>query len=553
MIMMYQIRNKVAVMLIGLTFLVSCHGLEELNENPNQISAETVEPNLLVPTVITGAAKNTLNLGFGDLAGVMQHTQKDGWSGGHNTYDWGNDSHSWNGLYSILTNNKTLIQKAESENLEFHLGVGLVMRAYLFGMITDLWGDAPYSEALRGDEGAEFFNAAFDNQKDIYLGILDDLARANTLLSKDQNAYLGIKPSQDVLFKGNASKWRKFANSLALRYYMRLSEKEPGLAEDGIKRIASNPGQFPLILNAVDDAAMDYIGTTGNDSWPTNTKFDTDSQGAYFRIKMAETLVEVLKSLDDPRLGVWANKVGIPLVLDAGAPNGTDYMEDGERHVSQDIVDAYEEVVGEPVNFAKDYIGLPTAITLGPAYNLKKEFKQGSYNPHVSQLNDIYKEASGPLLKARLLSAAEVHFVLAEAALKGWVSGGPEPHYNEGIKQSLETWGVGGSFNDYIAGAPYGGLEDIMQQKWIANWTSAAEAWFDYRRTGLPNLQTGEASKRDALPLRFYYHINEIDTNSDNADAAISRLEATQFKGEDTSNNSAWSKMWVLQGTGKPY
>jgi len=55
------------------------------------------------------------------------------------------------------------------------------------------------------------------------------------------------------------------------------------------------------------------------------------------------------------------------------------------------------------------------------------------------------------------------------------------------------------------------------------------------------------------LPLRFYYHINETDTNSENADAAIQKLETTPFKGEDTSNNSAWSKMWLLQGTGKPY
>jgi len=137
--------------------LVSCHGLEDLNENPNQIGSENVDPNLLVPTVISGAAKTTLGLGFGDIAGVMQHTQKDGWSGGHNAYDWSNDSHSWNGYYSLLTNNKTLIEKAEADNLEFHKGVGLVMKAYLFGMITDLWGDAPYSEALRGDEGAEFF------------------------------------------------------------------------------------------------------------------------------------------------------------------------------------------------------------------------------------------------------------------------------------------------------------------------------------------------------------------------------------------------------------
>lgn len=551
--MMYQIKSKMAILVLGLTVLVSCHGLEDLNENPNQIGSENVDPNLLVPTVISGAAKSTLGLGFGDIAGVMQHTQKDGWSSGHNAYDWNNRSHSWNGYYSLLTSNKTLIEKAETDNLEFHIGVGLVMKAYLFGMITDLWGDAPYSGALRGDEGPDFFDAAFDNQKDIYLGILTDLGRANTLLSKNQSEYFSIQASQDILYGGDVAKWRKFANSLALRYYMRISAKEPGLAAEGIGRIASNPGQYPLILNAADDAAMSYVGNAGNDSWPTNTQFDNSSSGAYFRIKMAKTLVDALQDLDDPRLGVWANKVETPLVLAVGEPEDTDDVRDGERFVGQKLVDDHLDILGVPVDFDKEYVGLPTAIAFGPAYNLKKEASQGTYNPHVSQLNDIYKAASGPLLKARLLSAAEVHFILAEAALKGWIGGGPEGHYNQGIRQSLETWGVGDQYDDYIVGAPYGGLEDIMEQKWIASWSVATEAWFDYRRTGLPDLQTGPSSKRAALPLRFYYHIDEIDNNTQNAEAAIGKLETTPFKGEDVSNNSAWSKMWLLQGTGKPY
>src|SRR5690606_2092732 len=116
------------------------------------------------------------------------------------------------------------------------------------------------------------------------------------------------------------------------------------------------------------------------------------------------------------------------------------------------------------------------------------------------------------------------------------------------------AWGVGSKFDDYIGGAPYNGLESIIEQKWIASWTAAAEAWFDYRRTGLPDLQTGAVAKRGALPLRFYYHFeDEISKNTANAEAAISRLEPTDYKGTDVSNNSAWSKMWLLKGTGKPY
>jgi len=154
----------------------------------------------------------------------------------------------------------------------------------------------------------------------------------------------------------------------------------------------------------------------------------------------------------------------------------------------------------------------------------------------------------------RIMSAAEVNLILAEAALYGWAPGSPEQYYAEGIKQSLNAWGVGSSFDNYIEGAPYSGLESIIQQKWIASWTAAAESWFDYRRTGLPDLQTGESAKRVKLPLRFYYGLNdEISRNTENANAAIEKLEATQYQGNDQTKNSAWSKMWLLQGTNKPY
>lgn len=552
---MYQIKSKLTILVLGVILTVSCHGLEDLNVNPNKIGGENVDPNLLVPTVINGVGRTVVDLGFGDLAGVMQHTQKDGWSSGHNNYDWNNRSQSWNGYYQILYNDKTLIKKAEDDNLDFHEGVGLVMKCYLFGLITDLWGDAPYTDALRGDEGPEYFDAVLDNQMTIYEGIQSDLKTANALLSGSQGSYLGIDASQDILYGGDVAKWRKLANSLSLRYYMRLSAKDPAWAEQGIKGIVNNPSQFPLILQSADDANMAYIGNTSSDAWPSNTDFDTSPQGAYFRLKMGKPLVDMLQDLDDPRLAVWAEKIAIPLVLVPDAPDGTDYIADGKRYVSQDIVDTYEspDGVGYPVDYDPEYVGYPPGMTFGMAYNLSKNTNQGATNPHASQLNAIYKEASGPLLQSRLMSAAEVNFILAEAAFKGWAPGTAQQYYNEGIKQSLTAWGVGGDYSTYISGpAAYTGYEDIINQKWIASWTAAAEAWFDYRRTGLPDLHAGPAAKRQALPLRFYYNVDEMDTNP-NVETAIEKLEPTPFKGDDASNNSAWSKIWLLQGTNEPY
>jgi hypothetical protein len=549
---MNRIKNSFIICVTGLVFFASCENLEELNINPNQVDPAVVDPNLLMPTIITGVAQNALSLGFGDIAGVMQHTQKDGWSSGHNDYNWNVNNKSWRGYYDVLRNNNLFYEKSVEGDLEFQQGVGLIMKSYTFGLITDLWGDAPYSESLLGDEGAEFYQPAYDAQQDIYMGILSDLEKANSLLSK--NTYEGIIPSQDVLYDGNTAKWRKFGNSLALRYYMRLSAKDPGMAEAGIRKIISDPERYPLIINSSDDAKVDYPGDTPGNSWPTNTVFDITENGAYFRLKMCATLVEALQSLNDPRLSVWANKIAIPLVLDSNAPDETDEIVDGNRRVSQKIVDDYIASWQTPIDYDVEYVGIPPSTFAAGAYNLNPNLEQGVFNPHASQLNDRYKNAQGPLLSSRLISAAEVHFILAEAALYGWAPGSPESFYNEGIRQSLNSWAVGDSYDDYIAGAPYSGLEDIMLQKWIASWTAAAESWFDYRRTGLPDFQTGVSAIRPALPLRFYYHFNdEISVNTENAEAAIEKLEATQFKGEDITNNSAWSKMWLLQGTDKPY
>ncbi len=554
---MFSIKHILSTLLIiVLVSFTSCYDLEEVNINPNGVDPANAHPNLLMSTVITGAAQAVVNLGYGDIAGVMQHTQKDGWSGSHNSYEW--TDQSWNSYYSILRNNDELYRKGVDLGLEFHQGMALVMKSYVFGLITDLWGDAPYSSALQGEAGgADNIKPAFDSQADIYAGILADLEAANTLLSKNQDAYSDISPGQDVLFRGDVRKWRQFANSLALRYYMRLSEKDPSTAQAGIEKIAGDPDTYPLITATKDDASVDFIGNSDADSWPANTVFDGTGGSNFRRLKMCATLIETLQGLNDPRLGIWAEEISIPILVDEELAEGTDEIIEGVRYVAQNVAGQYETNLGFPIDEDPEYVGLPPAWSIVPqAYNLNPNLEQAPNNPHASHLNDRYRNAAGELLKSRLLSAAEVHFILAEAALKGWTArASAEEHYYAGIEASLEAWTVSGDFDDYVAGAGVaydGTFDQILEQKWIASWTAAAEAWFDYRRTGLPALQAGTIVKRPALPLRFYYSLDELDYNPDNAGRAIDNLEETSFTAPD-GKNSAWSKMWVLQGTGKPY
>jgi len=551
---MYKIKNSIlATLALVFTLVISCKDLDELNINPNGVDPANADLNFLLPTTETSLGQTVFGLGFGQFSGVMQHTQQTGWQSGYNNYEWNDLSHSWGGYYGMLMNNDEYFKKAVNENLEFHEGVARVLRAYIFGMITDLWGDAPYSQALKAESGPAYFKPKFDDQKDIYLGILADLDTANVLLSKSASAYTNVSPKQDVIYNGNPEKWRKFANSLALRYYMRLQAKEPAIAEQGIKKITSDPAKYPLILSSSDDANISYVGTAKENSNPLNTVYDTDPSGSYMRVKMAATFVDALQKYNDPRLALWANKIQTPLVLVEGT--NIDREVNGKREVSQDKVTAFETNNTMKVDFDPEYAGVTISHPKVQIFNMnEKNPAQGTVNPYASHLNDRYKKTADPLILMRLISAAEVNFVLAEAAQRGWVAGSAANYYEQGIQQSFNTWGVGSQLGTYIARAPYNGLESILEQKWFANWTRAHESWFDWRRTGLPALQTGPSAKRQALPLRWYYHyINEISKNPDNAKIAIDKLQPTQFIGTDPSNNSAWSKMWLLQGTGKPY
>ena len=552
---MYKIKNSIIILLtvlISLFSVISCKDLDELNINPNGVDPETADLNLLMATFLLKVGDIVVDLGFGDIAGVMQHTQYDGWPGSHNNYDWDNDSHSWSGYYSALRNIDEFYSKAVENDYEFHQGVGLIMKCYVFGLITDLWGDAPYSEALQGEDGSSYYQPVFDDQEDIYNGILEDLETANTLLSKSSSEYDNISSTQDVLFGGDVEQWQKFANSLALRYYMRLSEKEPDVAKEGISKIYSDSETYPIITSSNDDANLDYVGGSEDDAWPSSVEYNTSSSGTYYRNKMCATLVDTLQAFDDPRLAVWASKIEIPLVLVSGT--GVDEIEDGVRYISQDVADEFEETYGVTIDYDSDYVGIPPSITAAQYYNLNPNLDQGVYNPHCSQLDSMYMESTGDLLQMRLLSAAEVNFILAEAASYGWISASAEEYYIDGIQQSFNAWGVDEDAESYAERAPYTGLESIIEQKWISSWTAAAESWFDWRRTGLPDLQTGEEAKRVVLPLRLYYHYDdEISVNTENANAAIEKLEATDYIGTDESNNSAWSRMWLLQGTGIPY
>ncbi|MFA5815646.1 MAG: SusD/RagB family nutrient-binding outer membrane lipoprotein [Bacteroidales bacterium] len=552
-------------LVLTMVAFASCKDLTDLNVNPNGVDPSTVNPNLLVTTVITQTAQPYLDMGYqGDLAGVMQYVQKSGWGSGLNNYEFISER-SWAGPYNNLRNVKHLYERSVAEGMEFQQGLALVLRAFNFGFITDCWGDAPYSAALNAPDGGQGdIFPVFDSQENIYKGIIEELKMANTMLSKPADAYSGINADADIIYKGSPLKWRKMANSLMLRYYMRVSSKLTSYAKAGIEEIIANPDTYPIFESNDDDATMGYIGTYNGDSWPANTKNDYDATNTSFsRIQLCAGFRDVLLDLNDPRIAVWFNKAKVPIKVSTKYDPEADITVGGVRYLHPDSMVVKNYVVynkdtwpaalkaGNTLVDTLDYAGIPIASNAGEpyTYNLNPAPVQGGYNVHISALADLYKNATGVLQRARLISYAEVCFILAEAAKNGWSVGSQQSWYENGVEASLETWGVGDSYGAYIAnsGVAYDGtLEQIMVQKWIANWTVAVESWCDWRRTGLPSLTIGPRGRRDAMPLRFRYDATERERNKTNYNSAISKLVQTAFTAQD-GNDSSWSKFWLLQ------
>ncbi len=554
-----------AVLTVSFFLALSCdNDITEINQNPNGVNLDEANPSFLLTQVMANIAKDVGDKGYSEpLAAFVQYVQKDSW--GNNNYDW--EGGGWETYYNSLRTAELAYTRSLDLDMKFHQAVAMIVKAHLFGLLTDFYGDVPYSEALRGDTDVDL--PKYDAQETVYKGIIADFEAASALLSSNQGQLEQFLPSQDIYFQGDSEKWIKYANSLALRYYMRLSEKDPSFAGAGVQKTLAKP----LIESIDEECAIPYVGVSPEDSQPGNGRSGTPSQ--FTRIKPCQTLVDALDSLADPRRSIWFAPVAVPIkVVSPGEVpgGGDDVLADGVRYINAATL-ADNFTIYDPETWYQDrldgltlidtssvYVGIPVSNqgTEPYTYNLNPQPTQGGDNVHVSEMNPQFNEVAGPNLKARILSYAEVSFLKAEAALKGWGTEAEE-NYNNGIQASFDAWGIGDLAADYMdnTGVVFDGTRtQVMKQKWIANFSSASESYLDWRRTGLPDLRTGPSAVSDVIPVRFVYPDNARNFNSENYYSALNSLETTEHTDDVpgyVENDTPWSKPWILQEVAEPW
>jgi hypothetical protein len=322
---------------------------------------------------------------------------------------------------------------------------------YTMQIMTDLYGNVPYSEANKGIEG--IFFPKYDSQESIYKDMLAKLETAANAIGSGPDAV----GAADVIFKGDFAKWKKFTNSMMLRLAMRVSNVDPALAQQFAQKAISGG-----VMQSNDDIAL-LPCSSGPSLWFNQNGLSRalipSDWGA--RNMLSKTLVDFLQTRNDPRLRIWAVRGiwGGPYLTDPadqiGMPNGYD-----------------SETM-------KEYLGQTEPVD--------RELEFSRINPMLLDVDDPWI----------VMTAAESQFLLAEAAVKGWYNGNATDHYNTGVKLAMQQWTAfdesfevsDAEVDAYLAANPFDGSEKMIgEQHWAANFMQWYEAYSNWRRTGYPEL-----------------------------------------------------------------
>ena len=493
--------SKIAALLLIIIF-TACNDFGDMNENPNAPSSINNNPELL----LTGIQKDIINSMVNDAweeGNLMaQYVAKIVFTS-FDQFEWGSNEGTWNTIYRSSREVQNLLAIAEETGNDSYKAVGMIMRAWIFHILTDLWGDVPYSEALKGKTD-DIFAPVYDSQQDVYVSILADLKEANTLLGSSTAAVKG-----DIILNGDLVKWRKLANSLKLRALMRLTEVNGGPINlvSELKEVISNQNANPLIMENADNAVMTYTSSFPN----VHPKSEASGHriGSYNEYRMSETYELVLEAYDDPRQ--MALFIPTENSVAAGAP---------------------------------EYSGMINGMVDGSAY----EYKGGPSN--ISNINPERFYYSPNAAQALIMQASEVHFLIAEAAIRYpeiAAIADAKTFYEAGIALNFEYWDVempadylSRTSNDNSYNVPVafdGEIETVITQKWIALFYTDYQGFFDFKRTGFPSvIKPGPDTQRDEYPSRFEYPSDEQALNNTNYKTAISNQTSGEY--------SYWTPVW---------
>lgn len=416
-----------------------------------------------------------------------------------------------------------------------------IYRVYLMSIITDIYGDVPYTEAGLGFLDGKY-TPRYDKQEDIYNDFFRELEDASAKLDATKDRVTG-----DVIYNGDLTKWKKLANSLRLRFAMRISNVNPEKAEAEFESAMIADGG--VIDDAASDALIKYITISfsfgqeaysdyrGNSISQLLFGNDPSNNPSY----ICSTLFNQLYNTGDPRTFRMA-RCYYDGLMGATSPDNR--------------IDLTDEMLEKGIEFKPRDPGAYSWEPWPAGYDsdICKELAVNDPSVKVTMDREVEPKLANNFLKSDnpgvVMTSAEVKFLMAEAALKGWDVGGAtvEDLYEEGVRASMDfltdNYGCNvvteDEFKAFIQNKGMIGhtneqkLEAINTQAWILHFSNPNECWANVRRSGYPKLKSPEEygfgqflTGGTEIPVRLCYPVLESSYNKKSYDEAIGRMGGT--------------------------
>ena len=529
-------------------FFASCSDeyMENMNTDPSK--AATIDPN----AQLTTAQLQT----YGDLSMMEIYrnyhyafTQQlmGCWNttnyGGRHTLDNNEMSRIWTSFYTQSLKNIIDAQYRTAEDAE-KVNINSVLRiyrVYLMSIITDTYGDAPFSEAGLGFlEGK--FNPKYDKPEDIYNAFFLELEDAVNKIDPTKDKVTG-----DLIYAGDVTKWQQLANSLRLRFAMRISNVNPTKAQTEFENaLVANGG---VITDASSDALIKYMtiafsfGQEAYSDYRGNSLSqllfgnDPANNPSY----LCSTFFNQLRQSGDPRT-FKISRCYYDGLMSATSPDNR--------------VDITQEMIEKGIDFSPRNPGAYSWEPWPTGYDsdICKELAVNNPSVTVTMAREVEPKLANNFLKSDnpgvVMTSAEVKFLMAEATVKKWNVGSvsAEDLYKQGVRAAMDfltdnygcTATTDAEFDAFIQGRGTFGhtdnqkLEAINTQAWILHFTNPAECWANVRRSGYPKLKSPAEygfgqylTGGTEIPVRLCYPVLESSYNKKSYNEAIERMGGT--------------------------
>ena len=473
--------KNIALLICVSIFYSSCDSIDfgDINDNPNG-------PTVAVTSQLLSQAQKTVGESVVTSMKGILYTQQlaEGQYPGDSRYE--TLTSNYNFWYTgPIQNLNEIVKINNDEDLKAgaqafgdnnnQIAVAKIMRAYYLQYITDRWGALPWSEAF---QGIAYPQPKFDSQEDLYNFMFTEIEEALSLMNGEAG------PLGDIIFSGDMSRWKMFANTLKMTMALRISDVNASLAKTKFEQAVSGG-----VITSNSDNILFTFGTDDGSDNPWEDRFE--SRVDYI---LSNTMAESLRSNLDPRLFKYVEPSR------DGSTTATNFPGD---------IDA-------------KYVGAPHGLVNGNVQDYSLP------STKVTGVQDY---------QSPIYTSAQVKFALAEAKLKGWNvgSGTTSSLFKEGIEDSMSFWGVAQADIDaYTAAHTTSTLSEIAYEKWVALYLNGPEAWAEWRRLDMPVLTPSASALDKRIPVRDAYDSSVEDNNPANYAAVVAA------QGADDLHTKLW-------------